>query len=178
MVKIFIGVLVAAIVVIVVFQFIDPSFGNIISNSVLSSNGDLTSLTVSINGEIAKAGTYVLDLNTTLATLIETAGGVTSNADEKAYNVDYQLADGLSFYIAPKYDMSDVCTLEPIIKANINLDNEDDLKVVSGIGDAIATGIINYRTENGAFGRIEDIKNVSGIGNATFEKIKNYITLY
>ena len=48
---------------------------------------------------------------------------------------------------------------------------------ISGIGSTIATAIVNYRNDNGSFGRIEDIKNVNGIGNATFEKVKNYITI-
>ena len=48
---------------------------------------------------------------------------------------------------------------------------------INGIGSTIATAIVNYRNDNGSFGRIEDIKNVNGIGNATFEKVKNYITI-
>ncbi|MCI8397482.1 MAG: hypothetical protein HFJ52_07750 [Clostridia bacterium] len=37
--------------------------------------------------------------------------------------------------------------------------------------------IITYREEHGKFKTIEDIKNVSGIGDAKFENIKNYISI-
>ena len=40
---------------------------------------------------------------------------------------------------------------------------------------AFKISVINYRKENGKFSSIEDIKNVSGIGDAKFENIKNYI---
>ena len=48
---------------------------------------------------------------------------------------------------------------------------------LSGIGESKANAIISYRQENGEFKSIEDIKNVSGIGDAVYEKIKNNITL-
>lgn len=176
MAKIFIAVLVVTVAMIVVFQFIDPNVTTSVvssSTTVLNSN----SISVSISGEITRSGTYILDLNTTLADLIEVASGVTSNADELAYDTSYILSDGLSFYIAPKYDNSDVCSLEPIIKVNINKDDSTSLQKVSGIGSAIASAIVSHREANGEFGRIEELKDVSGIGNATFEKIKNYVVL-
>ena len=174
MVKVFIGVLVATIALIVVFQFIDP---NINTGGVSTSLVDSNSISVSISGEVVRSGTYLLDKNTALFDLIEACGGVTSNADENAYDISYLLQDGYSFYIAPKYDNSDVCSLEPIEKVNINKDDAETMSKISGIGSTIATAIVNYRNDNGSFGRIEDIKNVNGIGNATFEKVKNYITI-
>ena len=48
---------------------------------------------------------------------------------------------------------------------------------LSGIGEAKAKSIIEYREQNGGFKSIEDIKNVTGIGDALFDKIKENITL-
>lgn len=176
--KVFIAVLIVTVTMIVVFQFVDP---NIVTNSASTATTSLTagtnSISVSISGEITRAGTYIVDVNSTLASLISVASGVTSNADELAYDTTYVLSDGLSFYIAPKYDNTDVCSLEPISKVNINSDDEDTLQEVSGIGSTIAKSIVSHRESNGDFRRIEDLKNVSGIGNATFEKVKNYVVL-
>ncbi len=177
MTKIFIAVLVVTVALIVVFQFIDP---NIVTNgtSVTTSLvADSDSISVTINGEITRSGTYILSLNSSLNDLIEVANGVTSNADELAYDTSYILEDGQTFYIAPKYDNSDVCSLEPIKKVNINSDNETKLQEVSGIGQAIASAIVSHRESDGDYRRIEDLKGVGGIGNATFEKIKNYVVL-
>ncbi len=179
MFKVFAVVLVVTVAMIVVFQFVDPSSNvNVLTTAqTISSTLDGNSISVSISGEITRAGTYILDINTTLDDLIAVASGVTTNADPLAYDTTYLLSDGLSFYIPPKYDNTDVCSLEPIKKVNINVDDETKLQEISGIGSATASAIVSYRTSSGQFKRIEDLKLVSGIGNATFEKIKNYVVL-
>ena len=58
---------------------------------------------------------------------------------------------------------------------NINTATEEQLQELAGIGDSIAKRIVDYRKENGKFNSIEDIKNVSGIGDAKFNKIKDNI---
>ena len=64
---------------------------------------------------------------------------------------------------------------EEELMVNINTANEEQLEQLPGIGTSIATRIVNYRKENGKFNNIEDIKNVSGIGDAKFNKIKDNI---
>ncbi len=60
---------------------------------------------------------------------------------------------------------------------NINTADEQELQSLKGIGQTRATDIINYRESNGEFQQKEDLKNVSGIGDATYEKIKDQITI-
>ena len=181
MVKLFAAVLVAVVVMIVVFQVIDPKVekagGNATTTLVDSANTTSGTLSVSISGEVKRAGTYVLEENTTLEELINVAGGLTTNADEYAFDTSYLLEDKQSFYIAPKYDHSDVCSMEPIVKVDINKDDAEGLQTVRGIGSTVASAIVTYRQSNGEYKRIEDLKKVSGIGNATFEKIKDYVRL-
>lgn len=62
-------------------------------------------------------------------------------------------------------------------KININKATQTELETIPGVGPSTAIKIINYRNENGKFNSIEDIKNVSGIGDAKYEKIKNYISV-
>ena len=62
-------------------------------------------------------------------------------------------------------------------KININKATQTELETIPGIGPSTALKIINYREENGKFKSIEDIKNISGIGDAKYEKIKNYISI-
>ncbi len=62
-------------------------------------------------------------------------------------------------------------------KVNINTALKEELVTVNGIGSSKADAIIKYRTEKGEFKTIEDIKNVSGLGDALFNKIKDYITV-
>ncbi len=66
---------------------------------------------------------------------------------------------------------------EPIEKININTASKEQLITLSGIGEVKANAIIEYRTTNGPFQKIEDIMKVSGIKQATFDQIKDHITV-
>ena len=70
MVKLFAAVLVTAVVMIVVFQFVDPKVekpgGNAATSLVDDSNTTSGTLSCSISGEVKRSGTYVLEENTTL----------------------------------------------------------------------------------------------------------------
>lgn len=58
---------------------------------------------------------------------------------------------------------------------DINRASYEELCGLSGIGDMLAQGIIDYREENGGFNNIEEIMNVYGIGENIFENIKSNI---
>lgn len=62
-------------------------------------------------------------------------------------------------------------------KININTASITELQTLIGIGEAKASDIIKYREEYGKFNNIEELKNISGIGDAIFEKIKDFITV-
>ncbi len=63
------------------------------------------------------------------------------------------------------------------VKVNINTANKEKLETLPGIGETTAQKIIDYREANGKFNSIEDIKNVSGIGDAKFNSLKDKITV-
>ncbi len=60
-------------------------------------------------------------------------------------------------------------------KIDINKATVAELTALSGIGDAIAARIIEYREANGPFKAPEDLMKVKGIGEKKFEKIKDLI---
>ena len=62
-------------------------------------------------------------------------------------------------------------------KININLATQSELTDLPGIGNVLASRIVDYRRQHGDFQKIEDIRNVSGIGEKRFETIQNKITV-
>lgn len=61
-------------------------------------------------------------------------------------------------------------------KININTADLYTLTKLKGIAEVYAQRIIDYRTANGPFYKIEDIMKVEGIGAKRFEDIKDLIT--
>lgn len=179
MTKIILGVLIVTIISLIGFAFVDKAT-TAITTSVsagTSVSKEDDSLTVSISGEVKKEGTFLIPLSSTLVSLLEAAGGANSNADPKAYDADISLVDGESYYIAPIYDNSDACSDKAIEKVNINSADKTAILEVGGFTTSTADSLVEYRSANGSFKRIEDIKNVYGIGKGIFEKVKNFITL-
>lgn len=176
MFKILIGVVVAVFVAIVAFMIIDPNIGPF--NGPVSDSTSLNTFALTIEGEVQRTGTYVLSQGATMGDLILSAGGQTSNTDELAYFDTAELKSGMTYYIAPKYDLTDVCNNVPIKKVNINKDGQEKMMGINGITAAIANSIVSYRSSNGNFYTIESLMDVYGIGNATYKKVRNYITLH
>ncbi|MCH8957749.1 helix-hairpin-helix domain-containing protein, partial [candidate division KSB1 bacterium] len=60
---------------------------------------------------------------------------------------------------------------------NINTASHEELKKLPGIGEKLASLIIEYREKNGPFLETRDLLNIPRIGIKTFEKIKAQIVV-
>ena len=63
------------------------------------------------------------------------------------------------------------------LSININTASEKELQKLPRIGPAMAKRIIEYRTTNGKYNKIEDLLNVKGIGEKTLDKLKPYLII-
>lgn len=137
---------------------------------------------VHISGQVYKPGIVELELGKRVKDAVELAGGLKKDADLDRINLAKKLVDEEKIYvpeigeeISAQLDTSST-TSQGIEtgKININTCSKEALVSLPGIGDVIATRIMEYRTTN-QFKSIEDIKNVSGIGDKKFEGIKELI---
>lgn len=149
---------------------------------------EVPAIYVYVCGAVKSPGLYKMPYGTRGLTAVEMAGGFDEKADRDYLNLAAVLCDGQRLYIP---FLTDTENLAPenridgtegdgggggiIGKVNINTASIQELMTLSGIGEARARDIIEYRTKVGAFITIEEIMNVTGIGEARFEKIKDSI---
>lgn len=156
------------------------------SNEGASNTLVETSMVIYICGAVVSPGVYELPLGSRVNDAVIAAGGFSAEADHNYVNLAEPISDGIKIQIPT---VQEVSTMQPVISGNfsnsdlesglinINRASKEDLKTIPGIGDGIATKIVDYRTQNGNFSTIEDIMKVSGIKEKLFSKIKDYITV-
>ena len=123
-------------------------------------NGELYSGEIYIGGAVVNPGIYSLKKGDTIEELLFGAG-IEPGAD----------LSHIELYISRQSE-----TQSPQ-KIDLNRAKPWLLEALPGIGKSRAQDIVDYRTENGPFKRIEDLHKVKGIGEGTFAKIKDYITV-
>ena len=65
----------------------------------------------------------------------------------------------------------------PKAKVNINTASASELETLPRVGPKVAQRIIDFRTKNGNFKKVEEIMKVQGIGEKVYENIKDLITV-
>ena len=113
-----------------------------------------------IGGAVANPGIYPWQAGDTLEALLSDAG-VEPDAD--LGHIEVHISRGGEQQSPKKIDLN---RAEPWL-----------LEALPGIGEVLAQRIVDYRSANGPFQRIEDLLKVSGIGEATFENMKDFITV-
>lgn len=135
-------------------------------------------IVVDIKGEVINPGVYTMEENSRIDDVITKAGGVTANADLNQVNRAQKIYDEMIIYIPKQGEQLQQVLLDLNNgKISINQAGENELMMLDGIGPAKAKAIIDYRTKNGSFKKIEDIINVPGIGEAIYQQIKDKITI-
>ena len=59
----------------------------------------------------------------------------------------------------------------------INLATQKELETLPGIGEVIASRIVEYRTQNGPFSKLSTLKVIKGIGDSRYNSIKDLVTV-
>ena len=143
-----------------------------------------------VGGAVKSPQVVELEEDSRVGDAISAAGGLKDNADPAGINQAAFLTDGEKVYIPVKGETAplvsgisgqqalptgDAATAGASAKVNLNTATSEELQTLNGVGPATAEKILDYRTANGGFKKIEDLKNVNGIGDKTFEKLKEQI---
>lgn len=155
-----------------------------------SENSISTSqIVVDLKGAVKYPKVYRIAADERVDDLIQLAGGFTADADQRRVNLAAKLKDEEVVYVIKKGENSpegvtntsdatdQPLTTSSAAKVNINTADLASLETLSGIGEKKAQDIIDYRTKNGNFQKLEDLGNVSGFGVKTLEKLKDSICI-
>lgn len=143
--------------------------------------GDKSTIFVHVCGAVNRPGVYELPVNSRICDAIKVAKGLKKKAADTQVNQAELLEDGQQIIIPyekkHKAQNGDIASSSDNGKVNINTASLEELKNLTGIGDAKAESIIRYREDHGVFSKIEDLKNISGIKDGVYSKIAEDITV-
>lgn len=167
------------------------------SNKLEESNikVDDSNIKVDIKGAIKNPGVYEIRNGSRVTDLIKMAGGGTSIADLDATNLSAKLKDEDCIVISKKGETNKTLNVQSSTPdapnatvssstgkgknaiININTASKEELMTLTGIGNAKADVIIEYREQNGGFKSVEELKKVGGIGEKTLNKFIDKIDI-
>ena len=156
-----------------------------------------------ITGSVRKPGVYKMPVGARLFQLVEAAGGLSNLADPVAINMASPLTDGMHVHVPKKGERQDDVQVPAVIvepkvvpsegsrskvrirggstpqsdPVDINRATVDELTRLKGVGPVLAKNIVEYRTRNGRFRRIDDLLQVRGIGGKKLEGFRNFVTV-
>ena len=65
----------------------------------------------------------------------------------------------------------------PAGKVNINTASAQQLTELPGIGEKLATRIVEYRQKSGGFKSVQELMNVQGVGEKNLAKLQAHVTV-
>lgn len=152
------------------------------TTKAVATTQSVKTICVQIRGEVVEPKVYYIPEASTLAALINLAGGLTNDADISGLDFSETLCSGYSILI-PTYTAKSLIDDETEENhtsvddglIDINSAGLEVLMSLKGIGMVLGQRIIDYRAEYGGFSSIEDIMHVSGIKESIYENVREYI---
>lgn len=138
-------------------------------------------LVVHVVGAVARPGLYRLNEGSRVDDAISRAGGATGKAALELVNLAAPVADGQQI-VVPKEGEAPASAADGAPGAtggrvHLNSATLEQLDTLPGVGPVTAQGILDYRTEKGAFQSVEELDAVPGIGPARLAQLKELVDL-
>lgn len=135
-------------------------------------------LVIDVEGKVNRPGIVTLPRGSRVVDAIKAAGGVKGKADTSALNMARKVEDGEQILVGlEQIAGGGSAPGSPGAKVNLNTATMEQLDELPGVGPVTATSILDWRTKNGRFTKVEDLLDVKGIGQATLEDLRDLVTV-
>lgn len=156
-----------------------------------SAAATAASLVVHVIGKVRRPGLVRLPPGSRVMDAIAAAGGAAQGADLSTLNLARLVADGEQIAVDVPVSVEGSGAAPPGVPGDaggsgagagtavvdLNSANLTVLETLPGVGPVLAQRILDFRTQNGRFTRIEELKDVKGIGAKTFADLEPHVTV-
>ncbi|MEU7815789.1 ComEA family DNA-binding protein [Pseudonocardia sp. NPDC049154] len=145
---------------------------------------------MSVSGKVRRPGLVRVPDGSRVADVLEAAGGAVPGTDLTSLNLARRVADGEQVAVGvpaapdaggtgggPAPTGGDAAGAAPAGKIDLNRATVDQLDGLPGVGPVTAQRILDWRTRNGRFARVDQLREVEGIGERRFAQLRELVTV-
>lgn len=146
-------------------------------------------LVLSVSGKVRRPGLVRVPDGSRVADVLEAAGGALPGTDLTSLNLARRVADGEQVAVGvpaapdaggtgsgPAPTGGDAVGAAPG-KIDLNRATVEQLDGLPGVGPVTAQRILDWRTRNGRFARVDQLREVEGIGERRFAQLRDLVTV-
>ena len=156
-------------------------------------------LVVSVAGRVARPGVVRVPDGARVADVLAAAGGAQPGVDLSGLNLARRVVDGeqIAVGVPPAPDAAGHPPSDgsagaggdgsgaaagpgaagPAAKIDLNTASVAQLDTLPGVGPVTAQHIVEWRSRNGRFARVEQLREIDGIGERRFQQLRELVTV-
>lgn len=143
-------------------------------------------LVVAVSGKVASPGLVEVPDGSRVADALTAAGGALPGTDLSGLNLARKVVDGeqIAVGVPPAPDAAgpppgapDGVDAPAGGAVDLNTATESQLDALPGVGPVTAARILEWRTTNGRFTRVEQLREIEGIGERRFEQLRDLVVV-
>jgi competence protein ComEA len=163
------------------------------SSTASSTVQPAVSLVVSVSGRVQRPGLVEVPGGARVADVLDAAGGVLPGTDLAGLNLARRVVDGeqVAVGVPPAPDAAPGAVggresgptgpgaaagpAAPPGPIDLNSATPEQLDALPGVGPVTAQRILEWRTRNGRFARVEQLREIEGIGERRFGQLRELV---